>query len=130
MKFPNKKDLKRLREKYPTDTIIKLISMNDPYHLVPPGTLGEVTMVDDAGTIHMNWSTGSSLGLIEGVDSFTIVDGVKTICYGKSTLWESRKDAVAFFLKGMNASDGSEKQRYSNVYLKLIMGSKICDDSD
>lgn len=30
----------------------------------------------------------------------------------------------------MNASDGSEKQRYSNVYLKLIMGSKICDDSD
>ena len=36
--------------------------------LVPPGTLGEVTMVDDAGTIHTNWSTGSSLGLIEGID--------------------------------------------------------------
>lgn len=50
--------------------------------------------------------------------------------YGESKLWESRKDAVAFFLEGMNASDGSEKQRYSNVYLKLIMGSKTCDDSD
>ncbi len=130
MKFPNKKEIARLREKYPAGTIIKLISMNDPYQPVPPGTLGEVTMVDDAGTIHTNWSTGSSLGLIEGVDSFTIVDGVKTICYGESKLWESRKDAVAFFLEGMNASDGSEKQSYSNVYLKLIMGSKTCDDSD
>jgi len=99
MKFPNKKEIARLREKYPTGTIIKLISMNDPYHPVPPKTLGEVTMVDDAGTIHMDWSTGSSLGLIEGVDSFTIVDGVKTICYGESKLWESRKDAVAFFWK-------------------------------
>lgn len=47
--------------------------MDDPYHPVPPGTLGKVTMVDDAGTIHVNWQTGSSLGLIEGVDSFEIL---------------------------------------------------------
>lgn len=54
MKFPNEKEIARLREKYPVGTIIKLIIMNDPYHPVPPGTLGEVTMVDDAGTIHTN----------------------------------------------------------------------------
>lgn len=73
MQFPNKDTIKRLREKYPNGAIVKLISMDDPYHPVPPGTLGKVTMVDDAGTIHVNWQTGSSLGLIEGVDSFEIL---------------------------------------------------------
>lgn len=130
MKFPNENEIKKLREKYPVGAIIKVLSMDDPYNPVPSGTLGEVISVDDAGNIRMKWQTGSSLGLIEGVDSFTIVDGVKTICYGEEILWEFRKDAVAFFLKGMAASEGSERQRYSNIYLKLIMGAKICDDSE
>ena len=73
MQFPNEKQLQRLKEKYPAGTKIKLIQMDDPYHPVPPGTLGEITMVDDGGTIHVAWQTGSSLGLIEGVDSFEIL---------------------------------------------------------
>ena len=73
MKFPNETDLKRLREKYPPGTIVKVIFMDDPYHPVSPGTLGEMTMVDDAGTVHAKWNNGSSLGLIEGVDNFEII---------------------------------------------------------
>lgn len=130
MQFPNEKQLQRLKEKYPAGTILKVISMDDPYHPIPSGTLGEVTMVDDAGTIHMRWQNGSSLGIIEGVDSFEVVDGVKTICYNETKLWASRKEAVDFFLVGMHESDGSEKHRYLNVYLKLMAGETIADDSD
>jgi len=87
MQFPNEKQLQRLKDKYPVGTILKVISMDDPYHPIPSGTLDEVTMVDDAGTIHMRWQNGSSLGIIEGVDSFEVVDGVKTICYNEAKLW-------------------------------------------
>lgn len=47
--------------------------MDDPYHPVPAGTIGIVDHVDDAGTIHMKWENGSSLGLIEGQDKFEVI---------------------------------------------------------
>lgn len=62
-----------LKEKYPKGTKIKSISMDDPYHPVPTGTIGIVDYVDDAGTIHMQWENGSSLGLIEGQDQFEVI---------------------------------------------------------
>ena len=41
----------------------------------PYNTLGTVKNIDDMGTIHVSWDTGSSLGLIYGVDKFeTVVD--------------------------------------------------------
>ena len=73
MQFPNEKELKSLRERYPAGTLIRLINMDDPFAPVPPGTIGEVTMVDDAGNLHMRWRNGRSLSLIEGVDSFTVI---------------------------------------------------------
>ena len=39
----------------------------------PPGTIGTVDFIDDAGTIHMSWETGSSLGLIPETDSFEVI---------------------------------------------------------
>lgn len=62
--------IKRL---YTKGVRIKLIQMaNDPYP-TKPGTFGTVNHVDDAGTIHMFWGTGSTLGLIPGFDEFEIV---------------------------------------------------------
>lgn len=67
--------VKRLREQYPKGTEIELISMNDPY-AVPSGTHGVVSSVDDMGTIHVNWETGSSLGLIPDEDKFIVIKEV------------------------------------------------------
>ena len=58
-----------LRRMYPKGTMVQFLSMEDT-QAPPPGTLGEVQGVDDAGQILMHWRTGSSLNLLPGVDSF------------------------------------------------------------
>lgn len=45
----------------------------DDKQAVPAGTIGKVVMVDDAGTVHMNWRNGSTLGLMPDVDKFEII---------------------------------------------------------
>ena len=72
MKFPNDDELEKLRAKYPKGTKIRLIHMNDPQP-VPSGTIGEVALIDDCGSIHMIWQNGHSLAIIEGVDDFEII---------------------------------------------------------
>jgi len=70
MQLPNKQELAALREKYPVGTKIILHHMKDPYP-VPEGTVGEVVNIDDGGNIHVHWSNGSALAVIEGVDDFS-----------------------------------------------------------
>jgi len=48
--------------------------MNDPYNLdLKAGATGTVMHVDDIGTIHVAWDCGSTLGVVYGVDSCTVV---------------------------------------------------------
>lgn len=68
----NDYQIKRIKEMYPKGTEIELINMEDS-HAVPSGTHGIVDYVDDIGTIHMQWDTGSTLGLIVGEDKFKII---------------------------------------------------------
>ena len=55
---------------------------------------------------------------------------VITVCYGKKDEWNSRKEAEAFFLEAMMGSDGSERDRYTNIYIKLQMGMEFCTDDE
>ena len=43
-----------------------LLKMNDPYTKLQSGDKGTVTSVDDMGTIHVSWDSGSSLGVVFG----------------------------------------------------------------
>lgn len=61
--------IRGLKEKYPVGCRVELISMNDPYRHLEPGTQGTVIAVDDIGTIHVDWDNGSSLGIAYGEDS-------------------------------------------------------------
>ena len=72
MKFPNKAYLEQLRKQYPKGTKLQMITMGNEKYPVPPGTVGEVTYIDDIGSIHMKWENGSSLAIIPKVDSFRV----------------------------------------------------------
>lgn len=65
-----REDVLFLKDKFPIGTKVKVTKMKDPVHPVPPGTIGEVVGVDDAGTIHVAWENGQGLGLVYGVDTF------------------------------------------------------------
>lgn len=72
MKFPNEKELEKIRQEYPVGAKIKLIHMDDE-QAPPAGTIGEVMFVDDVGSVHVKWQNGSSLALIPEVDSFKVI---------------------------------------------------------
>lgn len=55
-------------------------------------------------------------------------DSVTTICYGQSQEWENRWDAVDFFRDGAYACDGSERDRYETILMKLLAGETVCSD--
>ncbi len=66
--FPDQKTVDWLRKMYPTGTRVVLEKMEDPYTRLKPGDCGKVVHVDDAGSVHVQWSNGSSLAAIYGVD--------------------------------------------------------------
>ncbi|OKL46997.1 hypothetical protein BSR28_06145 [Boudabousia liubingyangii] len=52
---------------------IRLDDTSDPYTSLTPGAEGTINNVDDLGTIHVNWDNGSTLGLVPGEDSYTLL---------------------------------------------------------
>jgi len=47
---------------------VELIHTSDEFTNLKRGDLGTVGLIDDAGTVHVNWDNGSSLGLVPGED--------------------------------------------------------------
>lgn len=52
---------------------IKLISTDDPHTKLQSGDLGTVHRIDNLGTLHVNWDSGSNLGLIPSRDEWALV---------------------------------------------------------
>lgn len=42
--------------------------MDDPYSRLSPGEQGTVNLVDDTGTVFVDWDCGSHLGVVYGID--------------------------------------------------------------
>lgn len=73
MRMPSKETVEVLRRAYPVGCTVELVQMDDT-QAPPPGTRGKVVAVDDIGTIHVAWSTGSGLGVAWGQDRCRRVD--------------------------------------------------------
>lgn len=92
------------------------------------GTKGTVRGVDDTGSLLVDWDNGSGLNVIYRIDKVKKLDTVKTICYGKETVWDSRDEAIAFYYNAMLNCDGSERERYRTIYTAMAAGESICSD--
>lgn len=49
-------------------------------------------------------------------------------CYNKRERWNTRREAMAFYLEGARCCDGCEAERYFNVFTKLLDGYNDVDD--
>ena len=67
MRLPSKEQVERIRKEYPVGTLVELVKMDDE-QAPPVGTIGEVTGVDDTGSLLMSWRNGSGLNVIFGED--------------------------------------------------------------
>ena len=55
-------------------------------------------------------------------------DMVEVTCYGTTKLYE-RQQAIREFGIAMQVCEGSEKERYANIYCGLVRGKKVvCDE--
>lgn len=127
MKLLSEANLRQLRAEYPTGTRIELVSMDDP-QAPPVGTRGTVRLVDAIGSLVVDWDNGCGLNVVCGKDVVKKLDAVTVITYGQKQIWDSRAEAIAFYLEGMAYCEGSERDRYTNIYLALISGAKVCKD--
>ena len=71
--FKSRREVESIKEQYPVGTRIELIGMDDPYTPIESGTQGTVEIVDDAGTLHMKWDNGRTLGIVPGEDQFKVI---------------------------------------------------------
>jgi len=77
MPWPRKEQVEATRQQYPVGTRVELIEMvDDPYTKLQPGDRGWVTHVDDAGSVHIKWDSGSTLAALYGIDRIKVVPAV------------------------------------------------------
>lgn len=66
---PTRAEVTAVKEHYPVGCRVELVYMNDEFnHKLTEGCRGTVRVVDDMGTIHVNWDCGSRLGVVFGED--------------------------------------------------------------
>ena len=127
MKYPGRDIIEKLKQQYPVGTRVILRKMDDCQAPLI-GTKGTVQGVDDAASLLVKWDNGCGLNVVYGVDEVETLDSVITVCYGEEKLWDSREEAKNFFLEGLKANEGSERERYAVIYTKLILGKNYCTD--
>lgn len=75
--FPSRATVEHLRSVYRKGTRVRLNQMDD-FQAPPAGTEGTVMFVDDIGSIHVHWDTGSSLAVAYGEDSCSVIGECET----------------------------------------------------
>lgn len=53
---------------------VRLVRTDDAYTMLRPGSCGVIDHIDGTGTRFVRWEDGSTLGLLPGVDCWTVLD--------------------------------------------------------
>lgn len=73
--FPPKQTVELIRQEFPEGARVRAVRFGldaaspiDDNQTVPSGTEGTVRNVDDAGTVHVKWDNGRSIGVLVAQD--------------------------------------------------------------
>ena len=130
--FTSEKMVKFLREKYPPGTRIRLVSMEDPYAPVAPGTEGTLVCVDDAGQFQMKWDNGRTLALIPGEDSFTVLPPERSMLklYMPLTADLYERNEYGEFDDSSTLLEGSELRGYQDQIMAALVKSRMPEETE
>lgn len=120
--------IKNIKAMYHNAVTVRLISM-DREPQMPPGLMGKVSMVDDAGQIHVKWNNGSTLALICGIDKFIAFDGPSAADYlrekvfagSNRTVW-CRDDLNNYTVDAIEAVDIEKLTAAADRYVEKNIG--------
>lgn len=59
-----------------------------------------------------------------------VVEEIRITCYCETETWTDREKAKAFYMEAMANSEGSERERYTNIYMQLCEGRTDCNDEE
>ena len=85
----------------------------------------EINCRKDADFVIRAKSNDTAQRILANIHSLSVV---KVIC-GENQDIMDRGEAIEFYYDAMMSSEGSEKERYTNVYCKLMMGAKVASDT-
>lgn len=94
------------------------------------GCRGTVLAMNDEGDIAVQFDNGLRVCLLHDRDVWWILQTVTTVCYGEPRIWDTRQEAMEYFLEGVMACEGSERDRYATIYSKLREGCDYATDED
>ena len=120
-----RKEVEEIKKNYKRGMRLRMTKdMIDRYNQgLPKGSCGTVTGVDDAGTIHMKWDSGSSLGIAPDVDQFEVIPhdtnnlGWRITDFGQQM---DKADELIEFISENGGTEGKEiLRRMSEICEKL-----------
>jgi len=129
----SKEMLKFLREQYPVGSRVRLREMGaDEPQPLEPGSMGTLTGIDDAGTMHIAWDNGRTLGLVPGQDSFTVLPPEPTVLklfmpltadlYERNRWGDVENDCTEL--------DGFDLRTYEGEILKALKKNQMPEESE
>lgn len=117
----------QIKERYPEGCRVKLVYTDD-VQAPPKGTKGTVRMVDDMGTVHVDWDNGSSLGVCLEEDRIQkIKDEKPVVRYRESgaSRFKDKKEGL-FYYELRSADEGNGYSIERHVVCNNI-GSMVTD---
>ena len=121
-----------LREQYPKGSRIKLTEMGCDPRPIPPGSMGTLDCIDDAGQFQITWDNGRSLALVIGEDRFTVLppEPVLLKLYMPLTADFYPRDEWGELSEDREAWSGRDLLDYEGSILAVLMKERIPEERE